>query len=111
MWEADADNLFESSSTPAPFPGHTSQRVVSSGLQAEDLEQDRNLRPKTLDEYLGQERVKSNLRVLIEAAKSRNEPLDHVIFSVKQRLLVFWQEKWVQSFIQLLVLQLSEREI
>ena len=81
MWEADADNLFESSSTPAPFPGHTSQRVVSSGLQAEDLEQDRNLRPKTLDEYLGQERVKSNLRVLIEAAKSRNEPLDHVIFS------------------------------
>ena len=50
MWEADADNLFESSSTPAPFPGHTSQRVVSSGLQAEDLEQDRNLRPKTLDE-------------------------------------------------------------
>ena len=36
---------------------------------------------KTLDEYLGQERVKSNLRVLIEAAKSRNEPLDHVIFS------------------------------
>ena len=81
MWEADADNLFEASSTPAPFPGHTSQRVVSSGLQAEDLEQDRNLRPKTLDEYLGQERVKSNLRVLIEAAKSRNEPLDHVIFS------------------------------
>ena len=95
MWEADADNLFESSSTPAPFPGHTSQRVVSSGLQAEDLEQDRNLRPKTLDEYLGQERVKSNLRVLIEAAKSRNEPLDHVIFFWPSRP---WQNNACRCF-------------
>ena len=77
MWEADADNLFESSSTPAPFSRAHFSTCSSSGLQAEDLEQDRNLRPKTLDEYLGQERVKSNLRVLIEAAKSRNEPLDH----------------------------------
>ena len=94
MWEADADNLFESSSTPAPFPGHTSQRVVSSGLQAEDLEQDRNLRPKTLDEYLGQERVKSNLRVLIEAAKVAMSRLITLYFLVlqvlvKQRLQVF----------------------
>ena len=94
MWEADADNLFESSSTPAPFPGHTSQRVVSSGLQAEDLEQDRNLRPKTLDEYLGQERVKSNLRVLIEAAKVAMSRLITLFFLalqalVKQHLQVF----------------------
>lgn len=74
MWEAEEADLF------ADVP-RSRTRAVTVELSEEDLEQDRTLRPKTLDEYLGQERIRENLRVLIEAAKSRNEPLDHVIFS------------------------------
>ena len=40
-----------------------------------------SLRPRTLDEYTGQEKAKENLRVFIEAAKLRGEPLDHVLLS------------------------------
>lgn len=39
-----------------------------------------NLRPKFLDEYIGQEKIKENLNVFVEAAKKRGEPLDHVLF-------------------------------
>ena len=76
MWEASDKDLFG-----APATGVPTQRAVTGELTGEDLEQDRSLRPRTLDEYCGQERVRANLKVLIEAAKSRNEPLDHVIFS------------------------------
>ena len=80
MWEADAQDLF---GTNAPGVSGTtgSTRAVTGELTGDDLDQDRGLRPRTLDEYCGQERVRANLKVLIEAAKSRNEPLDHVIFS------------------------------
>ena len=79
MWEAGEKDLF---STNAPgVSGVTAARAVTGELTGEDLEQDRSLRPRTLEEYCGQERVRANLKVLIEAAKSRNEPLDHVIFS------------------------------
>lgn len=61
--------------------GSQAPRAVSAELTEDDLEVDRTLRPKTLDQYIGQERVRENLRVLIQAAKERNEPLDHVIFS------------------------------
>lgn len=82
MWEADAEDLFGKSS-PQQIHQRTqkSNRMVSGELGPEDIEQERSLRPKTLDEYLGQSRVKENLRVLIQAAKKRDEPLDHVIFS------------------------------
>ena len=76
MWEASDKDLFGAPATVPP-----SQRAVTGELTGEDLEQDRSLRPRTLEEYCGQERVRANLKVLIEAAKSRNEPLDHVIFS------------------------------
>ena len=56
-------------------------RDVSGELTVDDLDQDRTLRPRTLDEYIGQERVRENLRVLIQAARDRGESLDHVIFS------------------------------
>ena len=56
-------------------------RDVTGELTADDLDQDRTLRPRTLDEYIGQERVRENLRVLIQAARDRGESLDHVIFS------------------------------
>ena len=46
----------------------------------EDLPAENSLRPRRLDEYIGQDRVKENLTVFIEAAKQRAEPLDHVLF-------------------------------
>jgi len=81
MWEAGEGDLFADGAGGAVRPGGENARAVTSGLTSEDLEQDRTLRPKTLDEYLGQARVRENLRVLIQAAKDRHEPLDHVIFS------------------------------
>lgn len=58
-----------------------SERLVSADLTEDDLEIDRNLRPKRLTEYLGQTRVKENLSVLIEAARGRDEALDHILLS------------------------------
>ncbi len=55
-------------------------RIVSSDEIPEDvLNSDNPLRPKTLDEYIGQEKVKENLKVFIEAARQRGEILDHVL--------------------------------
>ena len=51
--------------------------ILDSNLQKEDI--DNNIRPDHLDEYIGQTEVKENIRVFIEAAKMRNEPLDHVL--------------------------------
>ncbi len=56
-------------------------RLVTSEFTEDDLEIDRSLRPRCLDEYLGQTRVKENLGVLIDAARQRNEPLDHILLS------------------------------
>ena len=55
-------------------------RIVSSSFsEKEDADNEKSLRPKNLDEYVGQEKAKENLKVYIEAAKSRNEVLDHVL--------------------------------
>ena len=56
------------------------ERVIESKPNEEDLPLENNLRPRRLDEYIGQETVKENLRVFIEAARQRSEPLDHVLF-------------------------------
>lgn len=73
-WEASEDDLF-ANDQEAP------ERRVSPALTDEDLEVEHSLRPRTLDDYCGQERVRENLRVLISAAKDRHETLDHVLFS------------------------------
>jgi Holliday junction DNA helicase RuvB len=52
----------------------------SSALSGDDLGYELNLRPKTFDEFIGQERIKDNLRVFIKATVQRKEPLDHVLF-------------------------------
>jgi Holliday junction DNA helicase RuvB len=70
VWEADDAG-----------PDAEAERLVSASLIEDDLEIDRSLRPKHLDEYLGQTRVKENLGVLIEAARGRDEPLDHILLS------------------------------
>ena len=57
------------------------ERVVSSDLTEDDLALDRSLRPKYLDDYLGQTRVKDSLSILIQATKQRGECMDHVLFS------------------------------
>jgi Holliday junction DNA helicase RuvB len=55
------------------------KRIISTQMQEEDIKLDTSLRPKTLDEYVGQEKIKQMLRIYIEAAKNRKEPLDHVL--------------------------------
>jgi len=54
-------------------------RIVSTGFRPEDDEQEKSLRPKSLRDYIGQENVKQNLSISIEAALRRHEPLDHLL--------------------------------
>ena len=56
------------------------ERVVSTQITDEERSMETVLRPQTLKEYVGQERMKESLRICIEAAKQRNEALDHTIF-------------------------------
>ena len=56
------------------------RQVISTQIQEEDIKNEKTLRPLTLDEYIGQEKIKQNLRVFIQAAKQRGEALDHVLF-------------------------------
>lgn len=69
VWESDG------------FSAEDSERLVSAEFTEDDLEIDRSLRPRKLDEYLGQTRVKENLGVLIDAARGRDEALDHILLS------------------------------
>lgn len=55
------------------------ERIISNELKSDDIDNEENIRPQRLDEYVGQSEVKENLRIFIEAAKMRNEPLDHVL--------------------------------
>ena len=56
------------------------QRIINTELAEEDRRIENSLRPKNLNEYIGQAKAKSNLKVYIEAAKNRGESLDHVLF-------------------------------
>lgn len=55
------------------------RRIVTSGFQEEDKDSEPKLRPQQLDSYIGQEGVKENLKVFIQAAQQRGEALDHVL--------------------------------
>ncbi|MBU5426419.1 Holliday junction branch migration DNA helicase RuvB [Tissierella pigra] len=54
-------------------------RIVAGALRSEDLESEQSLRPKWIAEYIGQDKVKEKLNIFIQAAKGRNESLDHVL--------------------------------
>jgi Holliday junction DNA helicase, RuvB subunit len=54
-------------------------RIIAADLAQSDLELEAALRPKTLDEYIGQKNVKEKLQIFIKAAKQRHEALDHVL--------------------------------
>lgn len=55
-------------------------RVIETTIQEEDIKIEGSLRPQLLNEYIGQDKVKDTLRIYIDAAKSRNDALDHVLF-------------------------------
>jgi Holliday junction DNA helicase RuvB len=61
-------------STPNPGP-----RLVGGGAADEDRQYDAGLRPRTMNEYIGQDRIRENLLVSIEAARQRGDALDHVL--------------------------------
>ncbi len=54
------------------------ERIITGDKTIEEVNED-SIRPQTLNEYVGQSEVKENIRIFIEAAKMRNEPLDHVL--------------------------------
>ncbi len=56
------------------------ERPTSPGRKEGEIEFDRALRPQRFEDFIGQEHLKENLRVYIQAAKERDEPLDHVLF-------------------------------
>lgn len=56
------------------------ERIIKSEELPEDIDVPLGLRPKSLDEYIGQREVVENLRICIEAAKGRDEPVDHILF-------------------------------
>ena len=66
MFETNRDSEFES-------------RMVAPEFTREDVDVEYSLRPKTLEDYIGQEKVKENLSIYIQAAKERGEALDHVL--------------------------------
>lgn len=55
------------------------ERLITPKAKEEDLDLDLNLRPKRLTEFVGQEKVKENLKISLEAAKKRNEAIDHIL--------------------------------
>src|SRR5699024_4789818 len=55
------------------------ERMVTGDVQEEDVTIELSLRPETLNQYIGQDKVKENLSIFIQAAKMREEPLDHVL--------------------------------
>ena len=56
------------------------ERTLTPAIKDEDVSFELNLRPKTFSDFVGQEKIKENLKVFITATKQRNEPLDHVLF-------------------------------
>lgn len=55
-------------------------RMIETNLIEEDIRIEGSLRPQTLNDYIGQSKIKENLKIYIEAAKQRNDALDHVLF-------------------------------
>ncbi|MCM8776252.1 MAG: Holliday junction branch migration DNA helicase RuvB [Candidatus Omnitrophica bacterium] len=57
----------------------TTERLIDAQSRPEDAEFDVTLRPTSLDEFIGQEKLKANFKIFIEAARMRKEPLDHLL--------------------------------
>ena len=72
-------------------------RIVNGGILEEDIAQEPGLRPRSLDEYIGQSKAKENLSVYIEAAKARKEALDHVLLYGRRD----WEKRHLQTSLQM----------
>ncbi|MBQ5446530.1 MAG: Holliday junction branch migration DNA helicase RuvB [Lachnospiraceae bacterium] len=59
---------------------NSAKRIINTELKNEDVVFENNLRPKLLKDYVGQSKAKENLKIFIDAAKQRQEPLDHILF-------------------------------
>ena len=75
------------------------RRIITTDVLEEDVKIEGSLRPQRLDDYIGQEKTKKNLKVYIEAAKQRSDVLDHVLFTAlrdleKQRWRASLQMRW-----------------
>ncbi len=55
-------------------------RAISPEIKEDDLNFELSVRPRSFDEFIGQDKMKENLKVFIQAAKQRDEALDHVLF-------------------------------
>lgn len=81
MWEVDESTDLWADAPAARGSHGGNERFVTGELTSDDLDVERSLRPQRLDDYCGQDHIKQSLKILIEAAQSRGESLDHVIFS------------------------------
>ena len=75
------------------------RRIINTDLTEEEKKVESHLRPQALKEYIGQEKLKSTLNIYIEAAKTRGDSLDHVLFYgplawVRLRCLVLSLMRW-----------------
>lgn len=61
------------------FENNAENRIISSRTLGEDTDIEYSLRPRAMEEYIGQDKVKENMKIFISAALSRGEPLDHVL--------------------------------
>ena len=67
--------------TDVPSDPFDERLIEADALSPEDREFDVALRPRTLDDFVGQDRVKEQLKVLLKGASQRNDPVDHLLFS------------------------------
>lgn len=65
---------------PAGRKALKEDRIIAPDVVEDEISLDLNLRPKALDEFIGQDKIRENLKIFITAAKQRHEPLDHVLF-------------------------------
>lgn len=77
----EIENIIYEASNDESSSSEASSRVCSVELTEDDLSLDRSLRPKRLQDYLGQTKIKESLSILIEAARERHDVVDHILFS------------------------------
>ncbi|MGN0302121.1 MAG: Holliday junction branch migration DNA helicase RuvB [Anaerotardibacter sp.] len=77
----ELENVLYDASFEGQYDSTPAKRSVSVELSEEDLGLDRSLRPKKLEDYLGQTKIKETLSILIDAAMQRNDVVDHILFS------------------------------
>ena len=73
------NSRYDAKSVTLPKQNPDRERIVSSAAVEDDASFELKLRPRMLREFIGQQKVKDNLSIALEAARSRNEPLDHVL--------------------------------